>query len=95
MTKRFTEIDALVSTRLRVARRAVGLSQTDAAEKLGVTFQQVQKYENGSNRISAGKLFLLADLYGKPITWFFEGASAEPSDQAVISVAQSLAQEAA
>jgi transcriptional regulator with XRE-family HTH domain len=66
-----SKIDAYVSTRLRVARLESGETQMSAAEALGISFQQVQKYERGSNRIAAGRLFELARLYGKPIDWFF------------------------
>lgn len=48
-----------------------GRTQVGAAEALGITFQQIQKYEKGANRIAAGRLFELAKLYGKPIEWFF------------------------
>jgi len=72
--RRVNDIDLHVSIRLRAARREVGLSQTDAADKLGITFQQIQKYENGSNRITAGKMAMLANLYGVSIPWLFDGA---------------------
>jgi transcriptional regulator with XRE-family HTH domain len=68
-----TAIDLHVSRRLLAARTAAGISQERAAEPLDITFQQLQKYERGVNRISAGKLAMLAQLYGKPIAWFFEG----------------------
>lgn len=50
------------------------MSQTELVAALGITFQQVQKYEKGSNRISAGRLFEIAHLLEVPITFFFEGA---------------------
>lgn len=65
-------IDIQVAKRLRAARIQSGFSQEHAAETLGVTFQQIQKYEKGTNRITAAKLFQLARLYEKPIQWFFE-----------------------
>ncbi|MDB5449335.1 MAG: family transcriptional regulator [Phenylobacterium sp.] len=54
--KKADEIDTAVGARLRIRRQALGLSQTALAEKLGISFQQVQKYERGSNRISASTL---------------------------------------
>jgi transcriptional regulator with XRE-family HTH domain len=66
-----SKIDAHISARLRVARMESGVTQQCSAEALGITFQQIQKYESGKNRISAGRLFELAKLYRKPIDWFF------------------------
>jgi transcriptional regulator with XRE-family HTH domain len=58
------DIDALVGRRVRELRLQLGLTQTQLADAIGVTFQQVQKYERGSNRISASKLWLIADRLG-------------------------------
>lgn len=69
-------VDVHIAKRVREARARSGLSQTEAGAKLGVSFQQLQKYENGSNRISVGSLFMLSRLYGVPVTWFFQGADA-------------------
>lgn len=69
-----TPIDAHVALRLKAARLSAGLSQEQGAAHIGLTFQQLQKYEKGTNRISAGKLDMLAELYGKPVSWFFDGA---------------------
>lgn len=49
------------------------MSQSDLAKALGITFQQVQKYERGSNRVSVGKLYRLADILDVPLTFFFDG----------------------
>jgi len=57
-------IDARVGVRVRELRKAAGLSQTELGQRIGVTFQQVQKYENGSNRISASKLWLISRCLG-------------------------------
>jgi transcriptional regulator with XRE-family HTH domain len=54
-------------------RKALGLSQTTVAERLNLTFQQLQKYERGANRISASKLYGLATVLGVSINWFYEG----------------------
>lgn len=72
--KRQTNIDALVAERVRAARIAAGLTQERLANKIGVAFQQVQKYENGTNRISAGRLYLISIALDVPIERFFEGA---------------------
>jgi transcriptional regulator with XRE-family HTH domain len=70
-------IDAYVGKRVREARIAVRLSQTLLGQMCGgVAFQQVQKYENGANRISASRLFKIAAAVGRPVEWFFEGAPA-------------------
>jgi transcriptional regulator with XRE-family HTH domain len=74
MPKRQTNIDAHVAERIRVARIAVGMSQEVLGGKLGVSFQQVQKYERGTNRVSAGRLYQIAQILNLPITHFFEGA---------------------
>lgn len=67
-------VDQHVAARLRAARLTAGLSQQDAAELFGVSFQQIQKYEKASNRISIGALFVLADLYQQPVSYFLVGA---------------------
>ena len=58
---RTSEADRTIGARVRTYRLTAGLSQTDLANRLGVTFQQVQKYENGKNRISAGKVCAIAE----------------------------------
>lgn len=68
-----TKIDKHVSERLRDRRRKLGLTQEELAGRVGVTFQQFQKYENGANRISAGRLFQLAVALDISIPYFFEG----------------------
>jgi transcriptional regulator with XRE-family HTH domain len=75
--QRTNTIDLHVAARLRAARLAAGISQEKAAAHLDLTFQQLQKYETGSNRISAGKLARLAQIYGRPVAWFFDGAPIE------------------
>jgi len=72
--RRVTDLDASIGTRLRMARLAAGFSQTVVADHLGVSFQQVQKYERGSNRISAATLYNAASLFGVSILFFFEDA---------------------
>jgi transcriptional regulator with XRE-family HTH domain len=65
-------VDVHVGSRLRVRRSLLGLSQERLAESMGLTFQQVQKYERGINRISAGRLFQLSKILEVPITYFYE-----------------------
>lgn len=76
--KAANSIDAYVAGRLRTHRRQIGLSQADVAKKLGVTFQQIQKYEAGINRVGAGRLFQLASLYGIPVQEFFPRGHVSP-----------------
>src|SRR5215475_13236549 len=64
-------VDAEVAKRVRALRLERGLSQTELSDALGVTFQQVQKYERGANRISAGRLFRIAKVFDVPVTFFF------------------------
>ena len=66
-------IDRVVGQSLRWRRRELKLTQDQLGEKLGLTFQQVQKYEKGVNRISAGRLFEMADALGVTINYFYEG----------------------
>lgn len=67
-------VDVLVGRNIRIHRLDRGLSQTDLANHIGVTFQQVQKYENGVNRVGSGRLFRIAEVLGVPVSSFFEGA---------------------
>lgn len=69
-----TDIDKLVSERILARRNELDMSQPDLAERVGVTFQQVQKYENGKNRISAGRLYEVAKALGVTIQYFYETA---------------------
>ncbi len=65
-------VDVHVGARLRVRRTLLGMNQTNIGDALGVAFQQVQKYENGRNRISASRLFDLSRLLDVPIQYFFD-----------------------
>lgn len=69
-----SQIDRNVSHRLRMRRKELNLSQEAVAARLGVTFQQVQKYERGVNRISAGRLFQLAQVLETTIPYFYQGS---------------------
>lgn len=66
------EVDRFVGERIRLFRSMVGMSQQKLAERLGVTFQQLQKYERGENRIGAGRLLLAATALGVPITFLLD-----------------------
>jgi len=65
------DIDRHVGARLRERRLLLGMSQQQLADALGITFQQVQKYENGTNRISASRLWDISCRLDVPIEWFF------------------------
>jgi transcriptional regulator with XRE-family HTH domain len=69
-------IDVHVGGRLRLRRTLLGLSQERLAEAIGVTFQQVQKYERGANRIGSSRLFDLARVLDVPVSYFFEAMTA-------------------
>ena len=66
-------IDVHVGARIRMRRQLVNMSQERLGELLGITFQQVQKYEKGSNRISASRLFYASKTLGVPVQFFFDG----------------------
>jgi transcriptional regulator with XRE-family HTH domain len=70
-------VDAHVGQRVRLRRVLVGMSQERLGELLGLTFQQVQKYEKGVNRIGAGRLYEIAGILGVPIEFFYEGMEEE------------------
>ncbi len=67
------QIDVHVGSRVRLLRMTIGLSQERLGEKLGLTFQQIQKYEKGANRISASRLFRIAEVLDVPVASFFDG----------------------
>jgi transcriptional regulator with XRE-family HTH domain len=69
------EIDLHVGKRLRRRRRLLGLTQQQLAESVGIRFQQIQKYECGANRVSASRLFELAESLDVPVQYFYEGLS--------------------
>ena len=69
-------VDLHVGARIRMRRKILGVSQERLADDLGLTFQQVQKYERGSNRISASKLFEISRALKVPVAYFFEGYGA-------------------
>jgi transcriptional regulator with XRE-family HTH domain len=66
-------IDVHVGSRIRMRRQLINMSQERLGELLGITFQQVQKYEKGSNRISASRLFYASKTLGVPVQFFYDG----------------------
>ena len=72
-----TEADLFAGKKLREIRKSRGFSQMTLAEALGVSFQQIQKYERGTNRISIGKIYMLAKFFNVPELYFFK----VPSDE--------------
>jgi len=95
MTKKSPNpIDRHVGSRVRMRRMMIGMSQEKLGEKLGITFQQIQKYEKGTNRIGASRLQQIALALSVPVAFFFEGAPlpesmssgmAEPPSPAYVS----------
>lgn len=77
-----TDIDRHVGLQVRVRRLASGMSQEQLAKVLQVSFQQLQKYENGTNRISAGRLAQVARALGVPVETFFEEVEGQQGDPA-------------
>lgn len=73
--KQVNAIDVQVGNRVRVRRMLIGMSQERLGDLLGLTFQQVQKYERGVNRISAGRLYEIARILNVPIGFFYEGSA--------------------
>ena len=73
--KSTTPVDARIGARIRMRRMLVGISQTELGEKSGVTFQQIQKYEKGTNRVSVSRLHQIAQTLGVPVEFFYEGLS--------------------
>ena len=69
-----TAVDTHVGLKIRARRNLLGLSQTELADAAGITFQQVQKYEKGINRVGAGRLMQFSEALGVPPSYFFEGA---------------------
>jgi transcriptional regulator with XRE-family HTH domain len=76
-------IDKKIGQRVRTRRLEIGMSQERLAELLGVTFQQVQKYEKGTNRVSASRLFHVAQVLGVPVQYFYEDLPAGAGENGV------------
>lgn len=74
-------IDVYVGSRIRMRRNILGMSQEKLGEHLGITFQQIQKYEKGTNRVGASRLQAIASILEVPPSFFFDGA---PGGQEVL-----------
>ena len=72
--KKPNPIDIHVGSRVRLRRNMLGMSQEKLGESLGITFQQIQKYEKGTNRVGASRLQAIASILGVPVSFFFEDA---------------------
>ena len=77
-TKTPNPIDRHVGSRVRMRRMMLAMSQTDLGDALGLTFQQVQKYEKGTNRVGASRLQHISHVLQVPVAFFFEGAPHQP-----------------
>jgi transcriptional regulator with XRE-family HTH domain len=84
-SRRPNPIDVHVGSRVRFRRMLLGMSQEKLGEKLGLTFQQIQKYEKGINRIGASRLFDLAQVLGVPVQFFYEEAPAGAEPGALLA----------
>lgn len=84
-SRRANPMDVHVGTRVRLRRMILGMSQEKLGEYLGLTFQQVQKYEKGVNRIGASRLFDMAKVLGVPVQFFYDDAPAGVHGSAAVS----------
>ncbi|WP_017931232.1 helix-turn-helix domain-containing protein [Robiginitomaculum antarcticum] len=73
-------VDVHVGSRVRIRRKVLKFSQEKLGDALGVTFQQVQKYERGTNRVGASRLFKMAQVMDVPVQYFFEGLGGNEGD---------------
>lgn len=80
-SRRANPLDLHVGSRVRLQRMLLGMSQEKLGERLGLTFQQIQKYEKGINRIGASRLYELAKVLGVSVQFFYEDAPVDYSDQ--------------
>ena len=87
--KQANPIDAQVGNRVRIRRMLIGMSQEKLGDLLGLTFQQVQKYEKGVNRIGAGRLFEVSRILGVPIDFFYEGVASALNERSGVAEAES------
>ncbi|AKI02594.1 putative transcriptional regulator [Hoeflea sp. IMCC20628] len=77
--KKPNPIDIHVGSRVRLRRTMLGMSQEKLGEALGITFQQIQKYEKGTNRVGASRLQNISTVLNVPVSFFFEDAPGDPS----------------
>jgi transcriptional regulator with XRE-family HTH domain len=92
MAKRSTQHDHEIGRRIRVRRLELGMSQSSLADALDLTFQQIQKYESGANRVSSGRLQQISKILDVPVTFFFNdlGGSGGRSLTSLLDSAYSL-----
>jgi transcriptional regulator with XRE-family HTH domain len=97
-TSRTQDIDRHVGARVRERRIMLGLTQQQLADLIGVTYQQAHKYERAINRVSAGRLFEIAQVLSVPVSYFFDGLeqdhdrSASPRERMCLELARNFAQ---
>src|SRR5215467_14382566 len=97
-TGRTQDIDRHVGARIRERRIMLGLTQQQLADLIGVTYQQAHKYERGINRVSAGRLFEVAQVLGVPVSYFFDGLDQgsergiSPRERMCLELARNFAQ---
>jgi len=97
-TSRTQDIDKHVGARVRERRIMLGLTQQQLADLIGVTYQQAHKYERGINRVSAGRLYEIAQVLSVPVNYFFEGLqednarSVSPRERMCLELARNFAQ---
>ena len=86
--KKPNPIDIHVGSRIRLRRTMLGMSQEKLGESLGITFQQIQKYEKGTNRVGASRLQNISSILNVPVSFFFEDAPGEASSSGVSGMAE-------
>jgi transcriptional regulator with XRE-family HTH domain len=97
-TTRTQDIDRHVGARVRERRIMLGLTQQQLADLIGVTYQQAHKYERGINRVSAGRLYEIAQVLSVPVSYFFDGIQSEdsrpvsPRERMCLELARNFAQ---
>jgi transcriptional regulator with XRE-family HTH domain len=97
-TGRTQDIDRYVGARIRERRIMLGLTQQQLADLIGVTYQQAHKYERGINRVSAGRLFEVAQVLSVPVSYFFDGLEQDneraisPRERMCLELARNFAQ---
>jgi transcriptional regulator with XRE-family HTH domain len=97
-TSRTQDIDRYVGARIRERRIMLGLTQQQLADLIGVTYQQAHKYERGINRVSAGRLYEVAQVLSVPVNYFFDGLDQEseraisPRERMCLELARNFAQ---
>ncbi|HEU4988026.1 MAG TPA: helix-turn-helix transcriptional regulator [Rhizobiaceae bacterium] len=86
--KKPNPIDVHVGGRIRLRRNMLGMSQEKLGEALGITFQQIQKYEKGTNRVGASRLQAISSILNTPVSFFFEGAPGQEGSGAATGMAE-------